>query len=84
MREYCARVRISKGRILVEKVKITTEYIKLEQLMKFAGLVGSGSDAKILIGDGTVKVNGSIDIQRGKKLRSGDMIEFEGKKIIIE
>lgn len=68
----------------MEKVKITTEYIKLEQLMKFTGLVGSGSDAKILIGDETVKVNGSIELQRGKKLRSGDMIEFEGKKIIIE
>ena len=68
----------------MEKVKITTEYIKLEQLMKFTGLVGSGSDAKILIGDETVKVNGSIELQRGKKLRSGDMIEFDGKKIIIE
>jgi ribosome-associated protein len=68
----------------VEKIKIETEYIKLEQLMKFTGLVGSGSDAKMLIGDGTVKVNGSIELQRGKKLRSGDMIEFAGKKIIIE
>jgi ribosome-associated protein len=68
----------------VEKVKISTEYIKLEQLMKFAGLVGSGSDAKILVGDGTVKVNGTIELQRGKKLRSGDMVEFEGKKIVIE
>ncbi len=68
----------------MEKIKIETEYIKLEQLMKFTGLVGSGSDAKMLIGDGTVKVNGSIELQRGKKLRSGDMIEFAGKKIIIE
>ena len=67
----------------MEKVQITTEYIKLEQLMKFAGWVGSGSDAKILIGEGNVKVNGSVEIQRGKKLRSGDMIEFEGKKIVI-
>lgn len=68
----------------MEKVKITTEYIKLEQLLKFAGLVGSGSDAKILIAEGTVKLNGTVELQRGKKLRSGDMIEFEGNKIVIE
>ena len=68
----------------MEKVKISTEYIKLEQLMKFAGMVGSGSDAKMLIGDGMVKVNGLVELQRGKKLRTGDMVEFEEKKIVIE
>ena len=44
----------------MEKVKISTEYIKLEQMMKLAGMVGSGSDAKMLIGEGIVKVNGTI------------------------
>ena len=68
----------------MEKVKISTEYIKLEQLMKLAGMVGSGSDAKMLIKDGTVKVNGNIEIQRGKKLRHGDTIVFEGKTYVIE
>lgn len=68
----------------MEKVQITTEYIKLEQLMKLAGLVGSGSDAKMLISDGLVKVNGSIELQRGKKLRIGDKVQFEGKDYIIE
>ena len=65
-------------------VKITTEYIKLEQLMKLAGMVGSGSDAKMLIGEGIVKVNGNVELQRGKKLRTGDFVEFEGKKYLLE
>lgn len=68
----------------MEKVKISTEYIKLEQMMKFAGMVGSGSDAKMLIGEGLVSVNGTVELQRGKKLRPGDMVEFEGKKYLIE
>jgi ribosome-associated protein len=68
----------------MQKVKIDTEYIKLEQMMKFAGIVGSGSDAKVLIGNGEVKVNGSVELQRGKKLRTGDVVEFDGKGYIIE
>lgn len=68
----------------MEIVKITTEYIKLEQLMKLAGMVGSGSDAKMLIGEGIVKVNGNVELQRGKKLRTGDFVEFEGKKYLLE
>jgi ribosome-associated protein len=68
----------------MEKVKINTEFIKLEQLMKLAGLVGSGSDAKMLIGEGTVRVNGTVELQRGKKIRPGDVIEFEDAKIEVE
>lgn len=68
----------------MEKVKINTDFIKLEQLLKFAGLVGSGSDAKMLIGEGTVRVNGIVELQRGKKIRPGDIIEFEGTKIEVE
>lgn len=68
----------------MEKIKISTEYIKLEQMMKLAGIVGSGSDAKMLIGEGTVQVNGKIELQRGKKLRPGDRIEFEGIVYVIE
>lgn len=68
----------------LEKVKISTEYIKLEQMMKLAGVVGSGSDAKHIISEGSVTVNGNVELQRGKKLRSGDIIEFEGKRYIIE
>lgn len=63
----------------MEEVKIRTEYIKLEQMMKLSGIVGSGADAKMLIGDGAVKVNGNVELQRGKKLRPGDQVEFERK-----
>lgn len=68
----------------MEKVEIYTEYIKLEQMMKLAGLVESGADAKALIQQGLVKVNGSVELQRGKKLRQGDQIEFEGIVYVIE
>ena len=68
----------------MQKVKIETEYIKLEQMLKFSGIVGSGSDAKLLITNGEVRVNGNTELQRGKKLRSGDIVEFEGQSYIIE
>ena len=68
----------------MEKVQITSEYIKLEQMMKLAGMVGSGSDAKMLIGEGIVKVNGNVELQRGKKLRTGDTVEFQGKMYVVE
>ncbi len=65
-------------------VKIKDDYIKLCQAMKLAGLIDTGADAKHLIQDGHVKVNGQVEIQRGKKLRPGDTIEFEGKTVTIE
>lgn len=67
----------------MEKVNITTEYIKLEQMMKLSGIVGSGSDAKRLIAEGIVKVNGAVELQRGKKLRPGDCVEYKGKMYMI-
>lgn len=65
-------------------VKISTEYIKLEALMKFAGLVETGGEAKQLIENGYVKVNGEECTMRGKKLRSGDRVIFSGEEITIE
>jgi len=67
----------------LEKIKITTEFIKLDQLLKLASLAGSGSDAKHFITEGMVKVNGEVEIRRGKKIRVGDIIEFEGNKIEV-
>lgn len=61
--------------INMEKVKITTEFIKLQQFMKLSGVVGQGSDAKMLVQDGIVMVNGEICTQRGKKIRVGDIVE---------
>ena len=67
-----------------ENVKISTEYIKLDQLLKFAGAAAIGSEAKTLIADGKVKVNGEICTMRGKKIRSGDVVSLNGKDISVE
>lgn len=63
----------------MKEIKITTEFIKLDQLMKFANLVQSGGEAKMLIAQGLVLVNDEICTQRGKKIRSGDTVEFDGE-----
>lgn len=68
----------------MEIIKLRDEYIKLGQALKAAGLVGSGVDAKYVIDDGLVKVNGMTEYQRGKKLRAGDIVTFEGQEIKIE
>ena len=62
----------------MEKIKIETEFIKLDALLKFAVLVGSGGEAKTVIADGMVSVNGEVCTMRGKKLRPGDTITFNG------
>ncbi len=62
----------------MKEIKITTEFIKLDQLMKFADMVQSGGEAKMLIAQGLVLVNNEICTQRGKKIRVGDQVEFDG------
>lgn len=71
--------------IKMEKVKISTEFIKLDQLLKFSGIAESGSDAKDMILDGIVSVNGEICTMRGKKIRPGDevVLTFEDGKYEI-
>jgi ribosome-associated protein len=59
----------------MEKVKINTEYIKLDQFLKWAGAAESGAFAKMMVENGDVLVNGQVTEQRGKKLRTGDIIE---------
>lgn len=68
----------------MEIIHLREEYIKLGQALKAAGLVGSGIDAKIVIQDGKVKVNGQVEVQRGKKLVSGDVVEYAGETVKIE
>lgn len=68
----------------METIQIRDEYIKLGQAMKLAGFVDSGVEAKENILDGLVKVNGVPELQRGKKLYEGDMVEFEGKKFTVK
>ncbi|HYF82275.1 MAG TPA: RNA-binding S4 domain-containing protein [Clostridia bacterium] len=67
----------------MREVKIATEFIKLDQFLKFESLVGSGGEAKNIIKDGMVKVNGSIETARGKKLHKGDTVEVFSKVIKI-
>lgn len=67
------------------KISIKTEYIKLDQLLKYSGIAENGSDAKDMILDEIVKFNGEICTMRGKKVRSGDIVEvdFEDETVII-
>lgn len=67
----------------MEIIKLRDEYIKLGQALKAAGLAESGVDAKFAIQDGLVKVNGKTQLQRGKKLVDGDIVEYDGKTIRI-
>lgn len=67
-----------------ESVKITTEFIKLDALLKFASMVNSGGEAKMLIQDGQILVNGEVCTMRGKKIRSGDKVSFGDKEVVIE
>ncbi len=60
------------------------DFIKLGQAIKAAGLVESGVEAKIVIQDGEVKVNGAVETQRGKKLFGGEVVEYNGSSIIIK
>ena len=67
----------------MEQVEISTEYIKLDQFLKWSGACDNGVIAKSFILGGLVKVNGNIEVQRGKKLRNGDIVEFENKKFEV-
>ena len=68
----------------MQVIKLRDEYIKLGQALNAAGFVESGADAKDVIVQGMVKVNGEVEVQRGKKLYAGDEVLFEGQTIRIE
>lgn len=67
----------------MEKIYLREDYIKLGQALKAAGLVSSGVEAKIVIANGEVLVNGEVEFQRGKKLKEGDKVEFKEESILI-
>lgn len=67
----------------METVSIRDEFIKLGQALKLAGLVSNGVDAKIVIQDREVKLNGEVETRRGKKVYNGDVIEFNGSQVKI-
>ena len=68
----------------MEEIILRDDFIKLGQAIKAAGLVESGVEAKILIQDGEVKVNGVVETQRGKKLFGGEVVEYNGSSILIK
>jgi ribosome-associated protein len=68
----------------METVKINTEYIKLDSLLKFSGIVVTGGEAKLLISEGKVLLNGEVCTQRGKKVRPGDKVKSADNIIIVE
>ncbi|MDO4812686.1 MAG: RNA-binding S4 domain-containing protein [Eubacteriales bacterium] len=67
----------------MKTVEITTEFIKLQDLLKFASLVSTGGEAKIVIAEGEVCVNGEVCTQRGKKIRPGDVVKYDGQELSV-
>ena len=68
----------------MEKISIVTEYVKLDSLLKLAALVGTGGEAKYVISEGMVTVNGEVCTQRGKKLHPGDRVSFSENELEVE
>jgi ribosome-associated protein len=64
-------------------IKIDTEFIKLDQLLKFEGLVENGGEAKAIILKGMVKVNNEVEMRRGRKLYKGYIVEYKGKEYTV-
>ena len=67
----------------IEEVMITTEFIKLDQLLTWANFTDSGVEAKMFILNGEVKVNDAVETRRGKKIYDGDVVEFDGEKVVV-
>ena len=67
----------------IEEVVINTEFIKLDQLLKWANFTDSGVEAKMFILNGEVKVNDAVETRRGKKIYDGDVVEFAGEKVAV-
>lgn len=67
----------------MEEIKLDTDYIKLDQFLKFCGIAQTGGQAKMMIADGLVKVNGEVSRQRGKKIRKSDKIKVDEEHLFI-
>ena len=70
--------------MITVSIRENEEYIKLGQALKKVGLVDSGVDAKMVIQDGLVELNGQVELQRGKKLYGGEVITYNGESVKIE
>ncbi|MCR5089863.1 MAG: RNA-binding S4 domain-containing protein [Oscillospiraceae bacterium] len=69
---------------MAEKITVRTDFIRLDALLKYAALVSSGGEAKVLIAEGLVTVNGEACAMRGKKIYPGDRVSFGGKELLVE
>ena len=67
----------------METITITTEYIKLQDLLKFSAAVQTGGEAKLAVQEGEVSVNGEVCTTRGKKIRPGDVVTFNGQELTV-
>jgi len=67
----------------MDEIEISTDTIRLGQFLKLSNLVDSGSDAKFLLAGGEVSVNGEVEIRRGRQLRAGDIVEFDGVEVRV-
>jgi len=67
----------------MQNITIKDDFIKLGQALKLAGLVSSGIEAKVVVQDGEVKVNGETDTRRGRKLYTGDIFEYNGQQVMV-
>jgi ribosome-associated protein len=74
---------MEKGRVDIDEIEISDEPIALYKLLKLANLVPSGGEAKYVITEGLVTVNGAVEMQKGKKVFSGDVVEFQGTRIQV-
>ena len=72
------------GKADMEEIKLRDDYIRLGQALKVVNMVESGVMAKLVIQDGLVTVNGEVETRRGKKLKDGDIVSFQGETIIIK
>ena len=68
---------------MMEQIYIKTEYIKLDSLLKLAAITATGGEAKQLIQDGLVFVNGEVCTERGRKIRAGDLVELGGEALKV-
>lgn len=68
----------------MQTVRISTEFIKLDSLLKFTGIAETGGEGKLIVQEGIVKVNGEVCTQRGKKIRAGDIVEVGDLEFTVE
>lgn len=78
-----AGVKITPNELNAERIEITSPFIRLDSLLKFAAIAGTGGEAKTLIQDGLVSVNGEVCVQRGKKIYPGDAVKMAEGKISL-